>query len=305
MTESVDKSRPRAADAHAPLNAPAAGAPEAQPRRTDAPADEPAYSAAPGEPVRLSPHTPLEDAQALMHRAWEATGRTRIRLARKALSLSRDCADAYVLLGDETARSLEEACALYEQGVKAGERALGTSFERLAGGFWDDLARPYMRARYALADCLWALGQSQQAITHLADMLRLNPTDEQGIRYVLARFLLETEADEALGELLQRYRGDSGAFMAYTRALAAYRAEGASFRAEVLLRAALVSNYYVPGYLLGRRPIPYDVPSAYALGREDEAVTYATEFVGAWAMSGDALDWLANHTTNPRPHRGH
>lgn len=44
--------------------------------------------------------TPLERAQDKMYKAWEARSRkSRVRLAREALALSPDCADAYVLLG--------------------------------------------------------------------------------------------------------------------------------------------------------------------------------------------------------------
>jgi len=251
--------------------------------------------------------TPLQQAQELVYDAWESTGRTRIKLARKALALSRDCADAYVLLGDEAARSLEEAKTLYEQGVKAGERALGVeAFQSLVGAFWNELeTRPYMRARYALADCLWSLGHSREAITHFGDMLRLNPGDNQGIRFVLARCLLEIEDDKALGELLDRYKEDRTTYWAYTRALHVYRVEASSFRAEVLLKAALCANYHVPTYLLGRKPIPSVLPTTLTLGQEDEAINYAAEFMAGWAQSGDALDWLAEHTISPHQHRGH
>ena len=73
-------------------------------------------------------------------------------LAREALALWPDCADAYVLLA-QAASSLEEARELLEQGVAAGERALGRSvFVEDAGDFWLIFeTRPYMRARAALA----------------------------------------------------------------------------------------------------------------------------------------------------------
>jgi len=47
--------------------------------------------------------TPLERAQDLMYRAFDSTGEKRVTLARKALAISEDCADAYVLLAEETA----------------------------------------------------------------------------------------------------------------------------------------------------------------------------------------------------------
>jgi hypothetical protein len=98
----------------------------------------------------------LEQAQDIMYDAWDSSGKRRAELARHALEISKDCADAYVLLAEEAAKSLEEAKNLYEQGVKAGERALGPQvFEEEAGYFWGIIeTRPYMRARLGLAQCL-------------------------------------------------------------------------------------------------------------------------------------------------------
>jgi hypothetical protein len=93
--------------------------------------------------------TPLGQAQALMYRAFEEPDEQRqVQLAHDALAISPDCADAYVLLA-EHATSRKEALRLYEQGVAAGERALGPeAFQRDVGHFWGILeTRPYMRAR--------------------------------------------------------------------------------------------------------------------------------------------------------------
>src|SRR5262245_24325263 len=70
--------------------------------------------------------TPLGQAQALMYRAFEELDEKKsIQLAKDALAISPDCADAYVLLA-EHATSRKESLRLYEQGMAAGERALGT-----------------------------------------------------------------------------------------------------------------------------------------------------------------------------------
>jgi hypothetical protein len=73
-------------------------------------------------------------------------------LARKALALWPDRADAYVLLA-QAALSVEEARELLERVVAAGERAAGRCvFVEDAGEFWLIFeTRPYMRARAALA----------------------------------------------------------------------------------------------------------------------------------------------------------
>ena len=56
------------------------------------------------------------------------------------------CADAYVLLAQETAKDLDQTIEICRQGVEAGEKALGkTAFRENAGRFWGLLeTRLYM-----------------------------------------------------------------------------------------------------------------------------------------------------------------
>jgi hypothetical protein len=56
-------------------------------------------------------------------------------------------------------------------------------------------------------------------------MLKLNPNDNQGIRYVLAGCLLRRDNDSELKELLAAHE-DGSAFWLYTRALVAFRESG-------------------------------------------------------------------------------
>ncbi len=104
-----------------------------------------------------------------------------------------------VLLAEEEAKSAEEALEYYRKGVEMGGQALGPEgFEEYAGHFWGFFeTRPYMRARAGLAAALDALGEVDAAIGNYQEMLRLNPGDNQGIRYVLTRclFLSTSEPD--------------------------------------------------------------------------------------------------------------
>ena len=146
----------------------------------------------------------IAKAQDVMYDAWErTTSRSRVALARKALGISPLCADAYNLLAEE-AGSVEEARDLYAKAVDAGELALGPKgFKEYAGHFWGFLeTRPYMRARAGLAGTLLKLGDEDAAISHYRDMLKLNPNDNQGIRYVLAALLLRRGEEAGLKELL-------------------------------------------------------------------------------------------------------
>ena len=153
-------------------------------------------------------------AQEVMYEAWDQTNpRARVALAHKALTISPLCADAYVLLAEEEAKSVEEALEYYRKGVEAGVQVLGPKgFKEYVGHFWGFLeTRPYMRARAGLAATLNALGEVDAAISNYRDMLRLNPNDNQGIRYELASCLMKSGDTEALKKLLKQYEVVGGA----------------------------------------------------------------------------------------------
>jgi len=239
--------------------------------------------------------TPVEEAQDVMYEAWDAKGAARSRLARKALDLSPDCADAYVLLAEKGARTLEEARDLFAQGVAAGERALGVEFfEENAGCFWGMIeSRPYMRAREGLARSLWRLGEREAAVEDYKDMLRLNPNDNQGVRYVLLDCLLEMGRGDEARELLGQYEEDGTAAWLYNYALWVFRAEGDGPEARRRLSEALEQNRHVPAYLLGRRRLPPRLPDVIGFGDENEAVIHAADALTNWRKTPGALSWLA------------
>ena len=237
----------------------------------------------------------LQKAQALMYEAWEETDpEERIALARQALSISKDCADAYVLLAEEEAERVDEALSYYEAGVAAGERALGAAyFEENAGHFWGLLeTRPYMRALEGKASRLWQLDRRGDALEIYQEMLRLNPGDNQGIRYLLADLLLETNREEALVELLAEYPEDWSAVWKYTQALLAYRQGGADERARQALLDAFEENLLVPDYLTGEKRVPNRLPDYIGFGDETEAATYAANHLNYWRKTPGAVEWL-------------
>jgi tetratricopeptide (TPR) repeat protein len=239
-------------------------------------------------------NTPLGKAQALLYRAFEEPhGERRVQLAKDALALCPDCADAYVLLAEHSRRR-KETLRLYQQGVAAGERALGAeAFERDVGHFWGILeTRPYMRARLGLAHSLWTAGRRDEAVQHLQDMLRLNPGDNQGVRYTLAGFLLFLDRDDDLARLLPQYDDEVSAAWSYTKALLAFRQHGDTPQARQLLKQARKSNQHVPAYLLGEKLPPMKQPGYYSRGDESEALNYIGSFLAAWKSSPAAIAWL-------------
>ena len=98
-------------------------------------------------------------------------------------------ADAWGHLGNRRFDEdrLAEALALYERGQAAAEtRTIGDP-ARYPSSFWADLdSRPFMRALHGRGLCLWRLGRLAEAREILAQMLALNPNDNQGARFLLA-----------------------------------------------------------------------------------------------------------------------
>jgi tetratricopeptide (TPR) repeat protein len=250
---------------------------------------------------QASQDTPLGKAQAIMYRAFEEPNeKKRIQLAKDALAISPDCADAYVLLA-ENASSRKETRRLYEQGVAAGERALGPeAFQRDVGHFWGILeTRPYMRARLGLAHGLWSAGRREEAVQHFQDMLRLNPGDNQGVRYTLAGFLLFLDRDNDLAQLLQLH-DEPSATWAYTKALLAFRKHGDTPEARQLLTQAKKTNKHVPAFLTGEKYPPAAQPGYYSPGDENEAMNYIGGFLAAWKATSGAVAWLRASVTKKK-----
>jgi len=245
--------------------------------------------------------TPLERAQDLAYRAAEARGRRRLQLARRALELGPDCADAYVLLA-EAAPGPAEAHDLYVQAVAAGERALGSvAFTDDVGHFWGTIGtRPYMRARFGLAQCLDALGRRDEAIDHFRELIRLNPGDNQGVRYSLVAALLHAGRDAEAGALLDQYGDEPTALWTYARALDAFRVNGDTPAARERLRQAVRANRHVPACLLGKKTWRGSLPASYGLGSQEEAAITEDLLGDLWRATPGAERWLAAHASASR-----
>ena len=238
----------------------------------------------------------LEKAQELVYRAFEARGRRRIQLARKALELSADCADAYVILA-EASHGPDAARALFEQAVAAGERALGSDvFTKEVGNFWEIMeTRPYMRARFGLAGTLETLNRRDEAIEHYRALLRLNPGDGQNVRYsLLTALLLAGRADEALRHI-EALGDEPTAIWRYGRVLAVFMREGDSSAARECLHTAMRGNRHVPRFLTDEADVPHSTPVAYSIGSVEEAMICDAELGEAWRARPEAIRWLRVH----------
>lgn len=245
--------------------------------------------------------TPLERAQELAYEAMEAPGRLQVKRARQALAISPDCADAWVMLA-EAASTPEVAMERYSLGTEAGARAIGTDrFESINGEFWSHLeTRPYMRARLGLARTLEALGRADEAVAHYRELLRLNPGDNQGVRYLLIVTLLELHRDDEAGALLGDHEDDIQGLWPFARVLWRFRREGDTAASRAALADAAVVNPHAIEYLLdiGAATVPR-LPY-FALGSREEAAYVAEELGDLYEAAPGLLDWLRSQAPRLR-----
>ena len=249
----------------------------------------------PGRKPRFpAPAEPWHKAQELAYQGWEKRSeRGRARLARLALEKSPDAADGYLLLAHD-ASSWREATGLCSQGVAAAERLMEPDYLTVyEGAFWGAaLTRPYMRARFALGYCLWRQGRHEEAVGHFRDLIRLNPGDNQGARYVLVAILLELEKENEAQSVMACYRDDMLSHWLYNRTLVQFRRRGGRRRTQTALRRAVDGNSLVLAFLLGNRRVSsYDLDLVEP-GEASEAIEYHHLYKAAWAMTAGALDWL-------------
>lgn len=77
-----------------------------------------------------------------------------------------------------------DALRHYAVGVRIGELSLGEGFDGvLRWGFVDN--RPFLRCTQGYGLCLWRLGRWDEAARIFDWMLWMNPSDNQGIRFLL------------------------------------------------------------------------------------------------------------------------
>jgi hypothetical protein len=238
-------------------------------------------------------------AQEIMYDAWdEPNPAKRIALAHQALRISALCADAYVLLAQEEADTVKRALEYYQQGVNAGEKALGADyFQENTGYFWGLLeTRPYMRARQGLAETLWRLKRYEEAIQHYRELLKLNPGDNQGNRYALLALLIELERYNEAHSLLEQYEEEWSAVWLYSRVLLEFQKNGASTAVSRALKDAIKENPFVPAYLMGQKRVPNQRIDYYGWGDESEAAYYASEHLNHWRRIPGVVEWLRAET---------
>lgn len=232
-------------------------------------------------------------AQDLVYEAYEQPVSKAKKLIKQALELDPDNADAYNYLAS-IEKNVDKAMELYKKAIEISEKTLGKEFfEKEKGHFWGILStRPYMRAKAGLAECYYEKGEIDKAIEIYEEMLELNPSDNQGIRYLLSTLLLEKDDLTKFESFMKNLEDEDCAYCNFNRALYYFKKFGKTDKANEALLYAHSRNKFVIDYMLGFKKLPKEPPQFIGRGDEDEAVAYVFDAWKVWKNTKNAFDWL-------------
>ncbi|MFO0912241.1 MAG: hypothetical protein U0795_04760 [Pirellulales bacterium] len=248
------------------------------------------FTGPPPEPAELPRNTAAERAVAYYQEALESFGRRRLLLARQALSEDPNHADARILLAEST-HSPHQRVEIFREAQAIAAAALGSEMQELAGQFWGfQQTRPYMRATHGLAAALREAGRVHEATEHYGEMLRLNPDDNQGVRYEFVTMLLAEDENDRAWTVLNAYPEQTTGWL-HLKAVAEYqRSGGGSTAARKALRDALQANRHVVPLLKSNEFPPES--NSYAPGSFEEGAVCVIELSELWDGTKGYLPWL-------------
>lgn len=233
--------------------------------------------------------TPADRAEALCQQAIESFGRRRIQLARQSLAEDPTHVEASVLLAESTRRA-DQRIEAFRIAKENGKKQLGSMLEEAVGHFWGIAeTRPFMRACQGLAEALHDAGQADEAIGQYQEMLRLNPNDNQGVRYSVMPLLMAHNREPEAIRLLDTYREET-AHWHYMKSLVEFRRGGGSATSKKAIRSAFRANEHVVDLLQSTDP-PL-MPDSYVLGSPEEAAICISEMAEAWGDSEGYVEWM-------------
>lgn len=117
------------------------------------------------------------------------------------------------------------------------------------GHFWDIMeTRTYMRLYLDYMRTLMLDGRLKQAEAACQEMLKLNPTDNLGIRYELMHIYAMLEDEKGAKKLFKKYRGETSVQFLMPFSLLYYKI-GDEEEAEKILKEAVEDNPEIPKFL--------------------------------------------------------
>ncbi|WAA12740.1 SEC-C domain-containing protein [Fervidibacillus halotolerans] len=215
--------------------------------------------------------SPRHRAQALLYDAFESEGEEKLNLAKEALKIYSNSPDAYTILA-EFERDEEAAFDWLEKGVKVGSEEWKEEMKDRNYPFWSDVeTRPFMRAKYNYALLAKWLGKISDAITQFEELLKLNPNDNQGARYLLIPYCIQEGMVQKTKQIIEQYGDEDTVFFHMYTLMIELELNGITPTAKSIWKKMLKRNRYITDYLTGKKKLPEEIPFHYSFGSKEEA----------------------------------
>ncbi|WP_201768084.1 tetratricopeptide repeat protein [Asticcacaulis benevestitus] len=209
-----------------------------------------------------------------------------------------DYIDGYAHLGFALKEQGKPKLALQAclSGYELGQAHMPVGFSGPIAWVWHE-NRPFLRAAQGLATCYSAIGRNRDAVVVMENLLRWNPSDNQGIRYMIGGGYLR------LGDVLKAsliFDEEADHYPPYQYQLALiYLKQGRLTSAATRLRQAFTANGYIAEILCGNpEPAPLAIWHASNLAGPVTARDYVDAEGVLWRQTPNALaflHWLYNH----------
>lgn len=223
-----------------------------------------------------APYSPVDDAEAaqlMSYQAYEArTEKERQQLAKKAFQLDPENPDANLLMA-EIAQNPDEKHKLYKKAMQSASNK--SELEKEIDISWDYvLHRPLLRALFTYGAWLMTKGYYALASHPLGALLEVNPTDQQGARWLLASAFIRGGQWEDADDLLSDFPPEEYTAIDFYFDTIMDMHEGAldNHKLKKLKTEAVRWNPKVPELIKSGKD-PGDFPRSLTLGSgsEDEA----------------------------------
>lgn len=210
-------------------------------------------------------------AQLLAYEAYLApTEEERRDLAKKASVLGPENPDV-LLLQAEVEQNPEKGIVLYEKAIENASRVFEAGEQP-----WQNIPnRSFMRAAFSYGIHMFNMGQYDDAASMFLDLIKMNPTDNQGARYEGVASLIHAKRFNEAAEILVRYEKGSehdATYLYLDWKLEEVASNGESTNLDEMRKLAAKANSHVLHLMTFKvKPIPYPRYKTLEPGSEDEA----------------------------------
>ena len=182
----------------------------------------------------------------------------------------------------------------YQEYIDDFKKNVGDEFfKENEGNFWAiPETRTFMGCLFEQTLLFWQNNEKDKAISQLKYVLKLNPRDDQGVRYVLLAYLLELDMLEDAQSLMMNYGDDYSTYWSFCELLLDIKKQEDSAIIEMEFGMCVECNEFVVPYLIGDEKIPSDAVRSYDDGDRNEAIFYVQSAGDAWFNDKNALNTL-------------